>query len=431
MPPAPHSDPISALKKQLEDEEGERRLRLPQMLDRAICYSREACRAELGREPSDDEFYGRWATLFKEVGKELYAANLFHRIEEFRAGECSFEQKLAGAWLLCACNPIRPLATMRSMLQQHERHHRQIRICLLRFAKEVTSVETRRGPAVHPEPPTSPTPELPTPVHVECPTEVEEGTEPGASAASPGHLLEGSAITAPALAPGRAKDSVPEPAGQVGKGAADETPATSPTEATASEARAVVARFVFAPSGNGYDLRGFGEAGHLSNLKGLHVVYQLIQTPGGAVSMLDLAGADDRLRADRRTRQDVLDPDAKRDIVEELNDLHADLERARARNNTVEADLAEKAIEQLTQHLLQAAGLGGKSRDLNNPFDQLRPRIHGQLKTVYQAMRDSNPPMSRLAEHFESSITSEGGSTFVYRPARTRPPWQFQFSPQK
>jgi hypothetical protein len=146
MPPAPHSDPISALKKQLEDEEGERRLRLPQMLDRAICYSREACRAELRREPSDDEFYGRWATLFKEVGKQLYAANLFHRIEEFRAGECSFEQKLAGAWLLCACNPIRPLATMRSMLQQYERHHRQIRICLLTFAKEVVSLGGRPGP---------------------------------------------------------------------------------------------------------------------------------------------------------------------------------------------------------------------------------------------------------------------------------------------
>jgi hypothetical protein len=188
---------------------------------------------------------------------------------------------------------------------------------------------------------------------------------------------------------------------------------------------------LFAPSGNGYFIKGFGEYGHLGGYKGLDVIARLIRTPGELVSMLELVGADDRTKADRRSPQRVLDADAKKKIREELQERRADLEQARKKNNTVEADLAEADVEKLQQQLLQAEGLHGKDRDLNNPFEKLRPQIHGQLKTVYKAMRKADPQMTRLAEHFDLSISSEGGTGFIYRPAAGSPPWQFQRDPQK
>jgi hypothetical protein len=187
----------------------------------------------------------------------------------------------------------------------------------------------------------------------------------------------------------------------------------------------VVEEFLFAPSGNGYLIKGFGETGHLPGYKGLDVIAQLIRSPGKPVSMLDLVRADDRTKVDKRSPQEVLDPEAKKAIRDRLRELEADLERARKDNATVEADLAETEIDKLAEQLLQAEGLGGKDRDLNNVFEKLRPKIHGRLNTVYKAMREAKPPMLKLAEHFGFSISAEGGTGFIYRPAGEPPPWQF------
>jgi hypothetical protein len=204
-------------------------------------------------------------------------------------------------------------------------------------------------------------------------------------------------------------------------------------EAVTPPAPAVTEEFIFAPSGNGYLIKGFGEFGHLSGYKGLHDIARLIGTPGGAVSMLELVGADDRTKADRRSTQAALDVQAMKEIKEKLDERRRDLDRAREENNSVEVNLAEKDIEELTQQVRQAKWFGGKAgagkdsgskdRDLNNLFDKLRPTIHNRLKAVYTALRQAQPAMSFLADHFEQSISSEGG-TLVYRPGGIVPVWK-------
>jgi hypothetical protein len=189
--------------------------------------------------------------------------------------------------------------------------------------------------------------------------------------------------------------------------------------------------WIFAPSGNGYFVAGFGESGHLSGYKGLSDIARLIETPGKAVSMLDLEVADLQLRSDRRSRQPSLDMMELQEVEERLRELRADLDRAQKENNSVMADSTRAQIEQLESSLSSAKGLGRKVRDLNNHHDKLRPKIHGRLRTVYEAMQKADPPMNRLAEHFELSISCEGGSGFVYRPAGNRPPWRFQRTSEK
>jgi hypothetical protein len=205
----------------------------------------------------------------------------------------------------------------------------------------------------------------------------------------------------------------------------DPVPALQPRPAPPPE------QWCFAPSGNGYLVAGFGESGHLSGYKGLSNIAALIKTPGVAVPMLDLVGADRQLKADRRSRQSALDVQGLQQVAEQLQELRTDLERAQKDNNSVEADLARVEIERLEAFLRSAQGIRGKARDLNDVFNKLRPKIHGRLQTVYQAMQAANPPMNELAKHFELSISAEGGSGFIYRPAGDPPAWQFHRSSQK
>ena len=155
----------------------------------------------------------------------------------------------------------------------------------------------------------------------------------------------------------------------------DESPSECtipPTDDTASEADEAV--FVFVPSGNGYDIEGFDESGHLSSLKGLGHIARLIATPGQAVPMLELMRADDRMKADRKTQQPVFDAEARQGIKEQLRELRADLARAEAENNTAEADSSRGQLEELEGYALQATGLDGKDRNMNSQADpRLRP----------------------------------------------------------
>jgi hypothetical protein len=189
--------------------------------------------------------------------------------------------------------------------------------------------------------------------------------------------------------------------------------------------------WLFVPSGDGYFIAGFGESGHLSKYKGLANIARLIRTPGRPVPMLELAGAEQRLKSDRKTRQPALGPEEVRQARAKLGELHSDLERAKAENDSVTADITTEEIQQLEDVLRAATGLGGKARDLNNLYDRLRPTISGRLQTVYKAMKAANPPMPLLAQHFELSISCEGGSGFVYQPAGNPPPWQFQRAGEK
>jgi hypothetical protein len=186
-----------------------------------------------------------------------------------------------------------------------------------------------------------------------------------------------------------------------------------------------VEEFLFAPSGDGYDIRGFKESGHLGGSKGLRVIARLIRTPDNHVSMLELSEADDRIKADRRGKQKVFDAQAKNEIKKRIDELQADLEQAREENNTVEVAVTQKQLEELKTHLFRAVGVSGKDRDLNNPFNRLRSRISNQLRRVYEKLREANPPMKQLAEHFERAISSES-DTFLYRPGPFRPAWKFE-----
>jgi hypothetical protein len=121
------------------------------------------------------------------------------------------------------------------------------------------------------------------------------------------------------------------------------------------------------------------------------------------------------------SQQRTLDREGLARIHKSLAETRDDLEEAERENDVVEAGHCREEIQNLQVQLKHAVGLGGKPRDLNQD-DKLRPMVYGTLTTAYKKLRDANPTMSEVADHFEASISSESGA-FVYFPAQSAPAW--------
>jgi hypothetical protein len=184
--------------------------------------------------------------------------------------------------------------------------------------------------------------------------------------------------------------------------------------------------WVFAPSGDGYYIAVPEGQGYFSGLKGFGQILELIRSPEGTVPMLLLVGGTDgaRLGIDRRSRQPTFGPEGFEEIREKRRELKAGLEKAKKDNNPSEADRLQDELDEFNATVTASMGLGKNPRDLNDDRVRLRASIHASLKRAYKALGNGKPPLKGLADHFELSISSQGGC-FVYPPA-ARPPWRFE-----
>lgn len=179
--------------------------------------------------------------------------------------------------------------------------------------------------------------------------------------------------------------------------------------------------WIWATEGNGYRVVGMKERGFFSNLRGLAMIEKLVQSPNQPVLMQILdGGKPELLNLDPRSKQPAMDEQAIKDIFKIISVLKSELEQAESEERTMEAKEIRSELEELQRFFSKDfwkndSGRKGKVPDLNNLANKLRPKIFAALNRVYEAMREANPPMSTLAAHLESAISSQG-ATFVYRP---------------
>jgi hypothetical protein len=182
--------------------------------------------------------------------------------------------------------------------------------------------------------------------------------------------------------------------------------------------------WLFMEDGDGYRISGFGESGHMSKKKGFEYIHRLVQTPNTGVPMMTLNGADEdrRIVADHRSCQPMIENEELAKLKCRLQDSRADRERAIKGNNTVEIGHCDDDIAKVSDLLKSLTGIGGRARDLNNPMDKLRSSIHAALQRAYEQLRNATPPMKKLADHLDTSISTESGE-FIYRPTSCNPSW--------
>lgn len=190
-----------------------------------------------------------------------------------------------------------------------------------------------------------------------------------------------------------------------------EPPATGGNE----QDGAAVEQFIFAPSGDGYFIKGFDESGYVKDMVGFHHIAKLVAQPGTPILMTELLGAGDAA-TDRHSRQPAMTAEAKRKVWERLQELQEESDDAKADNDPARQERAMEERERLMDELKTATGVLRKDRDINSQVDKNRPRILGAVKRACDALRKSTPPMIELANHFQAGISADG-PTVVYRAA--------------
>ncbi len=173
---------------------------------------------------------------------------------------------------------------------------------------------------------------------------------------------------------------------------------------------------------NGWFIRAFGAEGHFTNLDGFRDLDKLLRSPGKPVSMIELDGGLDNGSTRSRSKQPALDAKAREQIEKEIKRLREEVASA---DNVVEKADSQHRLDELLQQYQRDTGIGGKDRDLNNPADKLRPKIHGRLRAVRNTLKDAVPPLCDLAAHLETPNVRSEGLAFIYDPPKPAPEWDF------
>lgn len=204
--------------------------------------------------------------------------------------------------------------------------------------------------------------------------------------------------------------------------------------------------FVFQRNGDGFDIRGFGQRGHISarGCKGLYVIYWLVQRADQYVPMQDLkrleaeaktdrplvdgeaarehfnAGDDDPAPGNFQTKQPALDKKALSQIRQEVRRLANAIKTAEENDGHACSDKLTRKRDALLKRLKKDFGLRGRLRYLGDDWNRFRSSVTTQLKRACRQMRESGMP--HLANHFEGSIKPYSGD-FIYR-NMAKHPWQ-------
>lgn len=170
-----------------------------------------------------------------------------------------------------------------------------------------------------------------------------------------------------------------------------------------------------------------GEALRLKDSKGLRYLAKLLARPGTEMFALDLVmegsgqaaprpGA--RERADARLEVsaggdagEMLDPQAKAQYKQRLDELREELEEAESFNDPERAARAQEEMDFLIRELSAAVGLGGRDRKAASDSERARVNVTRAIRAAIDRIAEHSPA---LGKHFEATIRT--GTFCAYTP---------------
>ncbi len=157
-------------------------------------------------------------------------------------------------------------------------------------------------------------------------------------------------------------------------------------------------------SGNGWEIEFGGEARHIGNLAGMRFLHVLLESPGNDWHVLDLYGAaSGGATIVEGSSGAMLDDTARRHYQDRYRDLSAELEEAESSADIGRVERLQNELDALEQELLSAFGLGGRSRQLDDPSERARVNVRRSISRALDAIAKSDPPM---ADHLRHRVTT-------------------------
>jgi tetratricopeptide (TPR) repeat protein len=178
---------------------------------------------------------------------------------------------------------------------------------------------------------------------------------------------------------------------------------------------------LFRKEGEYWTVAWRGRAFRLRHAVGLALLARLLGQPGRELHALDLATPVGPRRARLAERSaagvgPILDAKAKAAYRRRGQELHEELEEAEAWGDAERAARTRMEMDELTEHLSAAVGLGGRDRTAASAAERARVNITKAIRSAIRRIAECDPA---LGDHLHRSVRT--GMFCAYLPDQVRP----------
>ena len=147
---------------------------------------------------------------------------------------------------------------------------------------------------------------------------------------------------------------------------------------------------------------------HIRDMKGCRDIAWLLSSAHERIHCLEIAG-----RMAEGHAGAALDARARAECQRRMRELREALDEAEADHDLGRQQALKAELEQLTEQLAAALGLGGRARNLGDPAEKARTAVTWRIRSAIKKIAQAHPELGR---HLEVSIRT--GSFCVYAPDR-------------
>ncbi|TWU21816.1 hypothetical protein [Bythopirellula polymerisocia] len=159
--------------------------------------------------------------------------------------------------------------------------------------------------------------------------------------------------------------------------------------------------FIFAPDGDGFFIRAFGEEGHFKFLKGFEYLYRLVQQTDRGLLATELHNT----RVTDISNQPLIDEEGLKEIRNRKTEAEQELEQARHDSDSVAELIAIEELEHAKKYIRQVTSPNGKVKNVSKSSTSAITSVSSCIDRAIDKLRNVATPMTKLADHFERSIT--------------------------
>jgi len=135
----------------------------------------------------------------------------------------------------------------------------------------------------------------------------------------------------------------------------------------------------------------------LPEVKGFGDLARLLAAPGREVHCLEIMGGV----GGAGDLEPVLDQKARRAYEQRIRDLRSAIDAAEAMNDLARREKSSAELDQLTDHLARALGMGRRSRQLNATVERARSAVTWRIRSAIKKIEAAHPILGR---HLANSI---------------------------
>jgi hypothetical protein len=152
-----------------------------------------------------------------------------------------------------------------------------------------------------------------------------------------------------------------------------------------------------------------GVSARIAEVKGFYDLARLMVEPGRQIHCVDLMGG----HADVREGDTPFDERARRDYEQRIQTLQEEIESAETMNDLLRAEQLNAELDQLTDHLSRALGLGGRLRKTSRPVERARAAVTWRIRSAIRKIEAAHPALGR---HLTNTVRT--GTFCSYEPEK-------------